>query len=644
MVCRARTIGAVLPMVRTLWGVLALAPVLLLAACVTGAAPSLPPVPAPMSVPMREVDFAQVAIGEDHLCGLKADGVAVCWGNNHHNQTNAPEDMRFRQLTAGSGFTCGLGLDGVIACWGRNAAAWPDGQAGTWEMVSAGRDQLCALDARGVAACWGSMDPPPEEGRYTAIGTGDGYGCGLTPAGAIECWGRMPTAWPTGSEGPFTALSVGLRNLCALRPDGTAFCQGPARLSPPDTAFTQITTGYHHACGLTGEGAPVCWGSGETLPDMGGPVTALATGWERTCGLRPGRGAICWRMFGLQPLLNAVPAFNGRVFDQPVELFPWPGGGLAVVERRGTIGIHDPDGTSRPALDLSDRTVAVIEQGLLGAALDPRFDRFPFLYVYYNPVVADGERVPGRLSRFPVVDGRVNANAELIILEIALRSAGHNGGALRFGPDGMLYLGIGKAGKQDAPQSPDDLLGKIVRIDVRGATAERPYRIPPDNPFVGEEDAHPEIWARGLRQPWRMGFDAEGRLWVGDVGEGLEEELSLVTPGANLGWPVFEGTRCNEGERACAALADAVPPAVSYGRGLGCAIIAGVQAPAIGAYLFGDFCSGRIWALEGDAETGWSMREIARAGRHILAFGRGADGEVYALTRDGPILRLEAPP
>ena len=628
------------PVARTHWIVATLVPTLLLAACVTGAAPA--PVPAPWSVHVPEVVFVQLAIGEDHLCGLKADGEALCWGGNHHNQTNAPEDMRFRQLTAGAGFTCGLRLDGALACWGREAVNWPDDEPGTWEMVSAGRDQLCALDADGAAACWGMIAPPPEEGRYTAIGAGDGYGCGLTPAGAIECWGG---AWHgQAAAGPFTALSVGLRNLCALRPDGTAFCQGPARLSPPDTAFTHITTGYHHACGLTGEGGVVCWGSGETLPDMDGPITALFSGWQRTCGLRSVPGAVCWRMFGIQPRLHAVPAFDGRAFKQPVELFPWPGGGLAVADRRGTISVHDPDGASRPALDLSERTVTEVERGLLGAALDPRFDRFPFLYVYYTPPGAEGRGIHGLLSRFTIVDGRADARSELVILEQLLPNPLHNGGGLRFGPDGMLYLAIGDAARARAAQEPRDLRGKIVRIDVRGATAERPYRIPPDNPFAGEEGAYPEIWASGLRSPWRMDFDAEGRLWVGDVGADLEEELSLVTPGANLGWPVFEGARCNEGERACAALADALPPAVSYGRDLGCAIIAGVHAPAIDAFLFGDYCSGRIWTLEGDAEAGWSMREIARAGRQILAFGADAGGEVYVLTQDGPILRLILPP
>ena len=248
-----------------------------------------------------------------------------------------------------------------------------------------------------------------------------------------------------------------------------------------------------------------------------------------------------------------------------------------------------------------------------------------------------------RLSRFPVAGGHAAADGELIILELPPSSPLHRGGAIRFGPDGMLYLGIGEGTRSEDAQDLESLSGTIIRIDVRGATAERPYRIPDDNPLLATPDARPEIWALGLRNPWRMSFDADGRLWVADVGEGAQEEVSLVTPGANLGWPLFEGERCRDEERACEAL-DATPPVVSYGHDAGCAVMGGVPAPSNGAYLFGDYCKGRIWMLEEGGETGWSMRRIAHAGRYLLAFGRGADGEVYILTEGGPILSLILPP
>ena len=645
-------------MVRTLWGVIALASTLLLAACVTGAAPA----PAPVAPMPEGAAFTQLAVGRDHVCGLRADGVAVCWGRNDRGQLDVPDGLRFRQLTVGRSFSCGLRLDGALACWGRESADWLGGESGTWAMVSAGRDQLCALDAEGAVACWGSIDPPPPEGpRYTVIGTGGGYGCGLTFAGDLECWGNNDYGQAEWREGPFTALSVGFTHLCSLRPDGAAFCQGLdyyGQTRPPATSFTSVTAALERSCGLTDAGAPVCWGGGGSAPPAG-PFTALASGWERTCGLRPGGEPVCWGATGRsQPLnvawgttgrsqpLNVAPAptLEDGTFEQPVELFPWPGGGLAIVERRGAIAVHVPGLPPRLVLDLTARTASDGEQGLLSAALDPEFEAFPYLYVYYSALTGDGLAVKARLSRFPVVDDRVDASGELVVLDHPTTGILHQGGAIRFGPDGMLYLGFGDAQRPRDAQSLHNLRGAIIRIDVRGATVDAPYRVPADNPLLATPEARPEIWAWGLRNPWRMDFDAAGRLWVADVGDAREEEVSLVTRGANLGWPLFEGTRCRDEQRACDALADAVAPVVSYGSDQGCAIIGGVRASANGAYLFGDLCSGRIWMLEEGGETGWSMREIARAGRQILAFGHGAHGEVYVLPPGGPILRLEPPP
>ena len=623
--------------------VAALAAAFLLAACVTGAAPAPPPI-----VPLPEgVAFTQLAVGKDHVCGLKDDATAVCWGRNREGQLDVPPAMRFRQLTAGRHFSCGLRLDGTLACWGRESADWLGDESGTWATVSAGRDQLCALDAAGAVACWGSIDPPPPEGpRYTVIGTGGGYGCGLTFAGDLECWGNNDYGQAEWRDGPFAALATGFQHLCALRPDGSAFCQGldyHGQIRPPAASLASVTAGSQHSCGLTDAGAPVCWGRDGAPP--AGPFTALSSGWRRTCGLRPDGETACWEMAGRFRSLNVAPApaLEGVSFDDPVELFPWPGGGLAVVERGGLITVHAPGTPPRTALDLTARTALGAELGLLSAAPDPQFGAFPYLYVWYSPLTGDGSEMMVRLSRFPVVDGRALPHEELRILELPQLSPLHMGGAIRFGPDGMLYLGIGDDLRgYDAPD-PKSLRGKIIRLDVRGATAERPYRIPDDNPLLATPDARPEIQARGLRNPWRMSFDAEGRLWVADTGGEKQEEVSLVTPGADLGWPLIEGRHCHGERPACDALG-ATPPVAAYGRDLGCAIIGGVHHPANGAYLFGDYCSGRIWMLEAGGETGWSMREIAQAGRQILAFGTGADGEVYVLTQDGPILRLTPPP
>ena len=355
---------------------------------------------------------------------------------------------------------------------------------------------------------------------------------------------------------------------------------------------------------------------------------------------------------------NPIPP--NRIFDQPLEMFPWPSGGLAVLEREGYIEVYTSRNSEpRVALDIQERTSCCREErGLLSAALDPRFDEFPFIYMYYQ-VEGDFSEVggvAGRLSRFPVSDdGSVDAAGELVMLELPQALPFHLGGAVRFGPDGMLYLGLGD--KADAgsmlrawigspdPQSLDTLAGKIIRVDVRGATESSPYRIPPDNPFVDTPDARPEIWAYGARNPWRMSFSPNGDLIVADVGANALEEVSIAGRGANLGWPAFEGSACQRGADECAAMADATFPIAEYPRSGGeCAIIGGANLPEpdSGGYVFGDLCSGKVWTLEGDAESGWRMRLIMDLPRMILSFGTDAGGNLYALTRDGPIARVVA--
>ena len=339
-------------------------------------------------------------------------------------------------------------------------------------------------------------------------------------------------------------------------------------------------------------------------------------------------------------------------------MFPWPSGGLAVLEREGYIEVYTAASSEpRVALDIRERTSCCREErGLLSAALDPRFEEFPFIYMYYQ---VEGEfsevgGVAGRLSRFPVSDdGSVDAAGELVMLELPQALPFHLGGAVRFGPDGMLYLGLGD--KADAgsmlrawigapdPQSLDTLAGKIIRLDIRGANESRPYRIPSDNPFVDTPDARPEIWAYGARNPWRMSFAPNGDLIVADVGANALEEVSIAGRGANLGWPLFEGSACQRDADECEALADAAFPIAEYPRAGGeCAIIGGANLPEPGGgYVFGDLCSGKVWTLEGDSESGRSMSLIMDLPRMILSFGTDADGNLYALTRDGPIARVE---
>ena len=349
--------------------------------------------------------------------------------------------------------------------------------------------------------------------------------------------------------------------------------------------------------------------------------------------------------------IEFVEALDGRSFEQPIELLAWPGdgpdGSLLVAEQRGGISLYRADGSVRGVLDLSEQIVFRGEQGLLSVALDPEFADHPYLYVWYSP---RGTNL-ARLARFPVEGTQADLSRELIILEVEQPFTNHNGGAARFGPDGMLYLGIGDGGAANDPrghgQNAQTLLGTIIRIDVRGASAQYPYRIPPDNPLLGVAGVRPEIFAWGMRNPWRMSFDPEtGALWYADVGQDRVEEVGIAAPGGNHGWNVFEGSECFGREDDCAAL-DHIPPLAEYRHDLGCSVTGGVvyrgaELPWLaGAYLFADFCSGRVWALEARDE-GWGMRQLAQLDAQIASFGVDAAGEVYLLTFRAPILRLRA--
>ena len=350
-----------------------------------------------------------------------------------------------------------------------------------------------------------------------------------------------------------------------------------------------------------------------------------------------------------------VEVFGGREFDRPVEIGVYPVGpseavpGLFVAEQEGRVLVLHPE--SDEAVELLDIRDAVSrvgnEEGLLSVALDPQFEETGHLWVYYS---VRGVPRMTRLSRFTVdLDAplRVPPESELVIIEVEQPYSNHNGGAIRFGPDGMLYLGYGDGGSGGDPrghgQNLATLLGTIIRIDVRFATAEAPYAIPAGNPFLGVEGARPEIWAYGLRNPWRMEFDPKtGALWTGDVGQREIEEIDRIEPGANYGWNRLEGTQCFAPREGCDPEGTVLPVA-EYAHNLGCSVTGGVvyrgeAIPAlVGHYLFGDFCSARIWALPLD---GGDVVEVAVSPRPVVSFGTDADGEVYVLTFDGAVLRI----
>lgn len=590
-----------------------------------------------------------------------------------------PSGVKFRQIASGWRFSCGITTGSTLTCWDRNRhqqANPPDGQ---FTEVSAGWDHACAIGPGG-ATCWGwganDRTAVPDGVTFTAIGAGAEHSCGLTANGDLTCWGKNDNERAESRPGPFSALAVGLTHTCVLRDDGTAFCQGHSddgQSDPPATVFDHISARSDRTCGTLATGQVQCWDArqaGVPIETFGPPgaYTSLSVGWYDACAVNEVGQVACWSSES-DPLpdpydrLLVENAFLDLELSQPVEVIPWPRGGLAVVEKTGAIAVLSSESGSRPLLDMTDVVFSDTKEArMLSAAVDPDFERSPFLYVYYTMLHRDdGGRRFARLSRFPIADGVAVREKELVILDIprATESRDHWGGAIRFGPDGMLYLGIGDSNCRGCPQSLDSLHGKIIRIDVGGASADQPYRIPADNPLLDTPNARPEIWAYGLRNPWRMTFDPQdGTLWVGDVGAAVQKEVSIATPGANFGWPIFEGFHCRpsggnadvdprlESAFMCQDPSDLTMPVVSYSHAIGCAVVGGVvyrgtSIPSLnGVYLLGDYCSGRVWALDSNLESGWGLIEIADLDRPLSSFGVDADGDVIMTTFGGPLVRL----
>jgi glucose/arabinose dehydrogenase len=327
-------------------------------------------------------------------------------------------------------------------------------------------------------------------------------------------------------------------------------------------------------------------------------------------------------------------------------------GQIYITEQRGVIqsfNANQPGQGSRVFLDITDRVNSGGEEGLLGLAFDPDYRENGYFYVYYS--AADPRR--SVVSRFSLNLGNpavASLQSEVIILEVAQPFANHNGGQLAFGPDGYLYIGLGDGGGGGDPfgnaQNLGSLLGKILRIVVSDLSATGDYKIPADNPFVATPGARPEIWAYGLRNPWRFSFDKEtGLLWAGDVGQNRWEEIDIITKGANYGWNITEGSHCFSPTTGCDQ-SGLTLPIVDYDHSQGCSVTGGYvyrgdNTPSLqGYYIYGDYCSGNIWAL---GYSGNSVTEnvlLVASGLSITSFGEDIAGSLYILSSRGGIYSL----
>jgi len=372
------------------------------------------------------------------------------------------------------------------------------------------------------------------------------------------------------------------------------------------------------------------------------PSQSVALGTERAFG-------------GLPPFTNPV-----LLLQAPNDASRW-----FVVEQGGVVrAFANQAGVASSAVlvDITARVRSGGEQGLLGLAFHPDFPTDPRVYLSYTNAT---NGLASRISEFRTRDGgeTLDPASEQVLLSVPQPATNHNGGHIAFGPDGFFYIGLGDGGSGGDPwgafgngQNLQITLGKMLRIDVDGATGAIPYRIPADNPYAGNAPCNagtgaqpcPEIYAYGFRNPWRWSFDRDsGELWVADVGQGTLEEVNRVVRGGNYGWRCFEGTNAfnaNCGPNAASSL----PPVAQYGRSAGQSVTGGfvyrgTATPTLaGRYVFGDFVTGRIWHIARDTAPTLTVNAGFDSGLSIASFGQGLDGELYVVHYGGTLHRLVA--
>jgi glucose/arabinose dehydrogenase len=343
-----------------------------------------------------------------------------------------------------------------------------------------------------------------------------------------------------------------------------------------------------------------------------------------------------------------VPVFVTHAGDGSNRLF--------ILEKVGRIQLlQDGQVADAPFLDITGQVSLGNEQGLLGLAFAPDFATSGRFFINYTD--RGGDTIVARYTVAADDPNRADPASATQILKLEQPAPNHNGGMLAFGPDGMLWIGTGDGGAANDAfgngQNPDALLGKMLRLDVT-SDPEAAYTIPGDNPWVDAgwngQDVADEVWAVGMRNPWRYSFDRRtGDLWIADVGQNRLEEVNFVAAGSpgglNFGWPIMEGNSCFRSPDCDPS--GLVLPVVDYPHEGHCSVTGGyvyrgTAVPAWdGVYFYGDYCSGVMWAIAPDGAGGWTNAEIARSGLTLSSFGEDEAGELYlADMRNGVVYRM----
>ncbi|MFL5858031.1 MAG: PQQ-dependent sugar dehydrogenase [Solirubrobacteraceae bacterium] len=350
-----------------------------------------------------------------------------------------------------------------------------------------------------------------------------------------------------------------------------------------------------------------------------------------------------------QPAATGVRLRSIGRFSAPIYVAAAPGDThrLFVVQRGGSVVVLRDGRRSGTFLRVATTTDG--ERGLLSIAFAPDYAQSGLVYAYST--APNGDIRIDEFHAAPDAD-RVDAGSRRLVLSIPHPESNHNGGQLQFGPDGLLYAGVGDGGSEGDPnrygQNLGVLYGKLLRIDPR-ASGGRPYTVPDSNPFVGRSGVRPEIYAYGLRNPWRFSFDrSTGAITIGDVGQGAIEEIDHEprdgAAGVNFGWSAFEGrSRYNGGSAP-----DAVPPVIQHTHADGwCSIVGGyvmrdASVPALlGRYVYGDLCQPRLYAARLRSHSA-SDRRLGLTVPELVSFGEDAAGNVYAVSLSGPVYRIDA--